>query len=217
MFRSKVWIMLLAAVCFSLALTGITAVFAQIPEEADEAFHDLLSELHEDRVVSDISGDYTYYGDYEDEWAQIDYYQWVTFEQSNRFVLSANISWQSASQTPNYFAAGCGVIFNEGDGNSNHLLASIRMDGLVYFTGYRNHNYLSYGTYRYGPASTKGSYDFVLVVDNGKASVYLDGRRIVQKAELPVMGDGVGLCTLSGTNKDYGTRCTYKDIFFYSW
>lgn len=137
MFRSKVLVMLLAAVCFSLALTGITAVFAQIPEEADEAFH--------------------------------------------------------------------------------NLLASIRMDGLVYFTGYRNHQHLSYGTYRYGKASTKGSADFVLVVDNGKASVYLDGRRVVQKAELPVMGDGVGLCTLSGTNKDYGTRCTYKDIFFYSW
>ena len=31
------------------------------------------------------------------------------------------------------------------------------------------------------------------------------------------MGDGVGLATLSGTNKDYGTRCTYSDIYFYTW
>ena len=31
------------------------------------------------------------------------------------------------------------------------------------------------------------------------------------------MGDGVGLSTLSGTNKDFGTRCTWKDIFMYTW
>ena len=91
------------------------------------------------------------------------------------------------------------------------------MDGLIYFTGLRNNYYLSYGTYRYGKASTKGSADFTLVVDGDKAIVYVDGERIVTKANFPMMGDSVGICTLSGTNKDYGTRCTWKDIYMYKW
>ena len=184
---------------------------------AEDAFNDLLQQLYQDGAISSVNGKTTSYGDYEDSWAQIDYYQWITFEHADRFVFSANVEWASASNTPNFFDAGCGVVFNEGDGNVNHLLASIRMDGNVYFTGIRNYNYLSYGTYKYGSASTKGSADFTIVVDRDKATIYLDGRRIVRKADLPIMGNGVGLATLSGTNKDYGTRCTYSDIFFYTW
>ena len=48
-------------------------------------------------------------------------------------------------------------------------------------------------------------------------TVYVNGNRIVRKAELPVMGDGISLCTLSGTNLDYGTRCEWKDFFIYEW
>ena len=203
-------------VCLVLLLAVLPAA-AQIPDEASEKFHGFLEELAEDGVIATADGESIYYGDYEDEWAQINWYQWITFEQSNRFVLSANVSWASASQTPNNFASGCGVIFNAGPGSTDYLLASIRMDGLVYFDGARNKRALSYGTYRYGPASTKGSADLVLVVDNDRATIYMDGQRVVRKAGLQVMGDLVGLATLSGTNKDYGTRCTWKDIFFYTW
>ncbi len=215
MFRNsifrKVFIVFLLAVLLCLA----GSVFAQ-DEEVEDAFYDFLEELEEDGLISS-NGSTTYYGDYEDEWAQIDYYQWITFAHTNHFVFSANVSWDSGSTTPNNFGSGCGVIFNSGDGNVNHLLASVRMDGNIYFNGIRNYNYLSYGKYGYGRPSIKGSADFVVVVNEDKAVVYLDGQRVVRKADLPVMGDGVGLATLSGTNRDFGTRCTYKDIFFYTW
>ncbi len=185
-------------------------------EEVEDAFYAFLNELEEDGLISS-DGHTTYYGDYEDEWAQIDYYQWITFQHTNRFVFWANIAWDSGSATPNNFDSGCGVIFHSGSGNSNHLLASIRMDGNIYFNGIRNYNYLSYGKYGYGRPSTKGDADFAIVVNEDKAAIYINGARVVRKAELPIMGDGVGLATLSGTNRDFGTRCTYKDIFFYTW
>ena len=207
---------LCALLCLILTFSALPAA-AQIPEKANKDFHQFLDKLAAEGVIATADGDATYYGDYENEWAQINWYQWINFENSNRFVLSANVSWASASQTPNNFASGCGVIFNAGSGSDSYLLASIRMDGLLYINGARNRQDVSYGTYRYGSASTKGSTDFVMVVDNGKASFYMDGQRIVRKAELLVMGDNVGLATLSGTNKDFGTRCTWKDIFFYTW
>lgn len=213
MFRKSILILLFV---FLLTIPFCSSVMAQ-NSDAEDAFYAQLEELYEDGVISSMDGQATSYGDYEDAWAQIDYYQWITFQHADRFVLSADVSWASASSTPNFFDAGCGVVFNEGDGTVNHLLASIRMDGNIYFTGIRNYNYLSYGTYRYDKASTKGSANFTVVVDNDRATIYLDGRRIVRKADLPIMGNGVGLATLSGTNKDYGTRCTWKDIFFYTW
>lgn len=214
----KILFAVLAAVCLITSFAMIRPVQAdEIPAAAEKAFDSMLEKLNKDGVVSSTDGDSTYWGDYTDEWAQIGWYQWITFEHTNRFVFSANVSWDSASQTPNNFESGCGLMFNIGNGNSNHLLASIRMDGMIYFTGIRNSNYLSYGTYRYGKSSIKGSADYVVVVDNDKATVYIDGERVVRKADLPVMGDGVGLSTLSGTNKDFGTRCTWKDIFMYKW
>lgn len=208
------FITLLFVLLLAVSLCGAAA--AQ-DSAAEDAFYDLLDELEDDGLIGTTDGEATYYGDYEDAWAQIDYYQWITFQHADRFVFSADVSWASASTTPNNYAAGCGLVFNEGDGTVNHLLASVRMDGNIYFSGIRNYNYLSYGSYKYGSASTKGSARFTVVVDNDRATIFLDGRRIVRKADLPVMGNGVGLATLSGTNKDYGTRCTWKDIFFYTW
>ena len=201
----KILFAVLAAVCLITSFAMIRPVQAdEIPAAAEKAFGSTLEKLKKDGIISSADGKSTYWGDYTDEWAQIGWYQWITFEHTNRFVFSANVSWDSASQTPNNFESGCGLIYNIGNGNSNHLLASIRMDGMIYFTGFRNSNHLSYGTYRYGKNSIKGSADLVVVVDN-------------DKADLPVMGDGVGLSTLSGTNKDFGTRCTWKDIFMYNW
>ena len=212
MFRKSILTLLFV---FFLTVLVCSSVFAE-NSDADQVFSDLLAELEEDGLISG-DGSTIYYGDYENAWAQIDYYQWITFQEAERFVFSSNVSWASAISTPNFFDAGCGLIFNEGDGNANHLMASIRMDGNIYFSGIRNYNYLSYGAYKYGAASTKGSANFVVVVDRDKATIYLDGKRIVRKADLPIMGNGVGLATLSGTNKDYGTRCTWEDIFFYTW
>ena len=212
----KLLFMLLAVLCFCVLFSGTDRAFAQ-SSAAQEAFDNLLDKLYRENIIPDVNGKTDYYGDYEDEWAQIGWYQWITFEHSNRFVFSADVSWDSASQTPNNFESGCGVLFNEGNGNTNHLLASIRMDGLLYFDGFRNGYSLSYGSYKYDRPSIRGSRNFTLVVNNGQATVYLNGERFVRKADLPVMGDGVGLTTLSGTNKDFGTRCTWEDIFFYTW
>ena len=181
------------------------------------SFAGFIEKLKKDGIIPG-KGKVTNHSDFTNEWAQLGWYQWYHMHDSNRFVLGAHVSWKSASRTPNSFDSGCGVVFNEGEpGVNNHLLASVRMDGNIYISGKRNGNYLSFGHYYYGQPSTSGEMDFALVVDNDKVSVYVNGNRIVRKAELPVMGDGISLCTLSGTNLDYGTRCEWKDFFIYEW
>lgn len=191
--------------------TGIITAGADSKSDFDK----FLDKLEKDRIIKG-GGKTESWGDFEDEWARLGWYQWYNYGNAERFVLYSHINWQSAHDRPNTFDSGCGVIFNTRDSN-NHLLASVRMDGFVYFDGYKGGYYISNGKYWYGKASTKGSVDFALVVDHDKASVYINGERIVRKADLYTMGDTVGLCTLSGTNKDYGTRCVWDDIYFYTW
>ncbi len=211
----KLLFALVAVMLFCLPVTEIGQADSDIPEKAKTDFNKMIDRLAKDGVISS-NGSWIYYGDYTDEWAQIGWYQWLNFEHAERFVFSANVTWNSAYDKPNTFDSGCGIIFNH-SGASNHVVSSIRMDGLIYFTGFRNDRYFSYGTYRYGKAMINGSADFVLVVNRDKATVYINGDRIVRKADLPVLGDNVGLVTFSGTNRDFGTRCKWKDIFFYTW
>ena len=110
----KVLFALLAAVCLLFTFAVPSAVLAEDTEEVEKAFADMLEKLKKDGIISSTEGKSTYWGDYTDEWAQIGWYQWITFEHSNRFVFSANVSWESASQTPNNFESGCGLIlFND--------------------------------------------------------------------------------------------------------
>ncbi len=107
------FITLLFVLLLAVSLCGAAA--AQ-DSAAEDTFYDLLDELEDDGLIGTTDGEATYYGDYEDAWAQIDYYQWITFQHADRFVFSADVSWASASTTPNNYAAGCGLVFNEGDG-----------------------------------------------------------------------------------------------------
>ncbi len=92
------------------------------------------------------------------------------------------------------------------------------MDGRLHFGGYRNGRQLNYGDQKYGPVSTKGSAQMVLVVNGGTASVYINGARVGQQKNLAIdSAGGLAFTVWSGTNKDYGTRCTFEHVYYYTW
>ena len=204
----------LSVLCFCLFVSVTDRAFSQ-SSSAESNFNNLLDRFKRENIIPSVSGTKKYIGNITDEWAQIGWYQWQMIGNANRFVFSANVTWDSASLTPNNFESGCGVLFH--NSSAGHLLASLRMDGLLYFTGIRNGQYLSYGTYKYDRPSIEGSRNFVMVVNNDQVAVYLNGERFVRKANLPVMGDGIALTTLSGTNMGFGTRCEWKDVYLYTW
>jgi len=207
---------LLAVVCFCLLITGVEKAFAQ-SSAAEATFNSLLTSFKNEGIIPHTNGTKKYIGDKTIEWAQMGLYHWQEIGRGNHFILSANVSWESASRTPNNFEAGCGVLFHGGNGPSNHVLASIRMDGLVYFSGFRNGAKLDYGTYKYDKPSLFGSRDLVLIVHDDQVMIYLNGQRFVRKANIAMMGDTIALATLSGTNAGFGTRCTWKDVYLYTW
>ena len=185
--------------------------------DAENEFRDLIAEFKEDGVIPNSSGKFYFHEDYKAEWAQINWYQWESFDTAQNFVISADIDWKSASDTPNYGSAGCGFVFRSQDTNNN-LYGSVNMDGKVHFGGFKSGNILNYPAYNYGPASTRGTAQFILVVNGEQAFAYVDGSKVSSQYGLAVTGPGMlAFNVMSGTNKDFGTRCTFRNIYYYVW
>ena len=196
----------------STSSSGSTAAVSA----SEQAFFDLLDDLSSKNVIPD-GGTYSDVEDYTDEWAQINWYQWNRFAKLRNFVFSANVSWESAHERPNTFSAGCGLVFRE-NGTDNMLEVSLRMDGYVYMDGYRSGTPLSYPKAGYGSSQIKAAHQFVVVANGGTVTVYVDGVQEARWTDVAIKDEGyMGLATMSGTNKDFGTRCKWKDIYFYTW
>lgn len=77
---------------------------------------------------------------------------------------------------------------------------------------------MSYPKAVYGPSQTKATHQFVVVANGDAVTVYVDGERGMRWNNVAITDEGyIGLATLSGTNKDFGTRCEWKDIYYYFW
>ncbi len=184
---------------------------------AEEEFRATVEDLKAKGVVPQSSGTFHFHEDYETEWAQINWYQWDTFVKTTNLVVSADITWKSAINTPNYDSSGCGFVFRSQD-TSNNLYAAMNMDGLIHFGGIRNGSWLNYSNYKYGPIATKGTAQMVLVVNGDTATVYVDGSRIGEQRSLAILDEGgLAFTVWSGTNKDFGTRCTFRNVYYYTW
>lgn len=186
-------------------------------KSADEEFHGLIEDLKERGTIPESNGSYYFHEDYQQEWARINWLQWQPFDTAKNFVISTDISWMSASRTPNYSESGCGFLMRQLD-SSNYLSAGLRLDGKLYIGGMKNGSRLSYGTYSFGTNSYKGNAQLVLVASGNKFTAYVDGARMGKQQDIIIDDDGnLAFTVWSGTNKDYGIRCTFQNIFYYVW
>jgi hypothetical protein len=127
--------------------------------------------------------------------------------------MSAHFKWDSALK--NSDTAGCGFYFGLQPNDDHYLVVLDRTE--VYF----RISYLG-GTNTVKPTRVMGKVkfdypaeaDFTLIVKGLQAHVLVNGEVVSEYALLagrPVDGE-LGLTVLSGTNKDYGTRCEMTDL-----
>lgn len=186
-------------------------------QSAENEFRSLVADLKRSGIIPESNGDFRYHEDYENEWAYIRWYQWEGFDQAKNFVISADLEWHSASNTPNYADAGCGFVLRAEDTNNN-LYAALNMDGKVHFGGIHEGAWLGYKSFSYGSHSTRGKAQLVVVANEGTISAYVDGSYIGQQVGVAINRSGsLAFSTWSGTNKDYGTRCNFRNVYYYVW
>jgi len=174
---------------------------------------DLIQELHSNGYLSTTAGTYYSLDDFDESWAQINWYMWFyTGYSPTDFVIRANAAWESASTSANWWASGCGFVFRE-DGVPNHYLAYLGLDGYVYFARTVRDKYASLGYSYYGRLDTPdGQAQIMLVVDGINIMFFVNGERVHYRQDQGLSSGNLALTLLSGINTGFGTRCQMSNI-----
>jgi hypothetical protein len=176
-------------------------------------FTSVIEKLWEDGIVNAIEGDYYRLDDFDQSWAQINWYQWWRLNHlAENFVLSTDVSWQSASDTANWYASGCGFVFSETDRDHHHV-AYLTLDGYGVLARLAKGDWKTLAAQRYGKVSTpNGNAKIMLVVDDKRINFYVNDKLVTNAYDNSIKEGNIAFTLLSGTNKDFGTRCKMSNI-----
>jgi hypothetical protein len=181
---------------------------------ATKQYEDFFSQVEgfkDQGYIPDTKGTYVKLQDFNESWAQLGWFRWwhQDFDINiTNFVLDAHFSWESASAVSEN--SGCGIVFALQEDGKNY---SVFLDkSRIYFTR-------SDADYYYELGKIKGTgrvqfenpaeADFSLLVFETQAYAFVDRNFIGEYSlskDQPLKGK-LAYSLLSGTNKDYGTRC----------
>jgi hypothetical protein len=180
-------------------------------------FNTLLEKIKSEGYISTTDGEITELESFNESWAQINWFQWWTYGIANsEFVLRARFNWVTSSSNPE--ESGCGVVFGLQE-NGDYYVVFLTHERILFMM--KRGGYL----YNVGKTSGPGSYkfgnpaeaEFILAVSDQKARVLVDGDPTLYSLSVDQTTAGeYGLSLLSGTNKDYGTRCEATDMMVWT-
>lgn len=182
--------------------------------ERIEGFNTEAQSYFDQGYLTTANGIFKEHDDFEIEWAQLNWFRrWGLDQTASDFYISAHLKWSSAFQ--NADVSGCGFIFAA---TEDDLYYAVFLDRTQVLFLTKNANGIrelgktrGAGTVRFdNPAEA----DFTLIVNGAYAYVLVDDEVIGEytlSQSKPLRGE-LGLTVLSGTNKDYGTRCEMTNI-----
>lgn len=170
--------------------------------------------------LTTVDGKIEEYDDFAYDWAQINWYRWLPLgENVSDFYISAHFKWSSALRTAN--TSGCGFVFAVQERGDHYAAFLDRSEVLFldadYGASYSSLVKLTRGTGRVkfdNPADTPQEADFTVIVKGAYTYVLVNGEVIGEYtlAQSKILKGDIGLSVLSGTNRDFGTRCEMTDI-----
>jgi hypothetical protein len=182
-------------------------------QHAEELIGEVQS-YYEKGYLNTTSGKLTELDDFSHDWAYLGGYQPLVFViLASDFFLSAHFKWDSAFQNSN--TSGCGFIFAM-QPNDDHYVVFLDRTKVEFRIS--THGFSTRVKPIRGTGQVKFDYpaeaDFTLIVKGAYAYVLVNGEVVSEYALLqnrPLRGD-LGLTVVSGTNKDYGTRCEMTNL-----
>jgi hypothetical protein len=184
-----------------------------------DARQKLLQSYVDAGYISSTAGKFEELLDFHEEWPQLNWYQYWRIHSSptqyGDLVFQAHFAWQTATRTSDL--SGCGILFGL-QPNKDHYAVFIDKGRIAFMMARGGTSYQvgkTRGTGRLSiqePAEAdvavivKGAMSYVLV--NGDATQY------TLSADQSSAGE-FALSLLSGTNKDYGTRCDITHAYLW--
>ena len=178
--------------------------------EQVKAFTDKIQEYYDAGYISTTNGSYNQLDDFSYSWAKLNYYQWIDTDFSpTDFVLKSEITWKSASSKAD--SSGCGFVFRIQD-NYDHYAFFLSLKGVVEAaTNVGGWN--SMGVATYGNPSQFGEAVVTLIVEGKMIRVFVNDKLIKTYTgyDGKLTRGGLAYTVVSGTNKNYGTSCDFKN------
>jgi hypothetical protein len=181
--------------------------------ELEQKMNTDLEFLYDQGVISEIKDEFTPFEDFNQEFAQLNYFTWWNSEfEPENFVIRADVKWSSASDIANWPFSGCGWVFGETDDKNFHSVY-LSLDGYGFFKKWVNGNEEVLVKHYIGPVSTPdGEAEFILAVQDQRASFFVDGEEVFNTYDGNITPGKLSFSVHSGTNKGFGTRCEMTDI-----
>jgi len=177
-----------------------------------QPMYEKIKSLYSSHYVKSTEGVFHALPDFDESWAQMDWYRWwPTGYEPKEFVIQTHLTWESASNFANWFSSGCGFIFGEED-RDNHYAIFMLMDGNISLERIRNGNIMNLGKGYYGkPDLPKGEADITLIINKNQVLFLVDDKLVFRQQQSSIPKGNLSSTLLSGTNKDFGTRCQMTD------
>jgi hypothetical protein len=173
--------------------------------------------------LSTTDGTNRQYVDFVGEWAQLGWYRWRSLENhAENFYVSAHFKWSSAYR--NADLSGCGIVFAVQENNDKYSVFLDR-NGVLFYIYEESYGYYrpvgitrGTGKVEFGnPFDQPVEADFTLIVNDAYVYVLVNGELVAEYtlSKNKFYKGGFGHAILSGTNKDFGTRCEITN--FHAW
>ena len=170
--------------------------------------------------LSTTDGEVAHYDDSSEDWAQLDWYRPSTIlNVASDFYVSAHFKWSSAYR--NAGESGCGFVFAANE-NGDHYAVFLDRSKIIFLDNVSSSSYsravgLTRGTgvVKFGnPFDEPAEADFTLIVEDAYAHVLVDGEVVGEYtlSQSRSLDGFIGLALLSGTNRDFGTRCEATNL-----
>jgi hypothetical protein len=174
---------------------------------------DLLASLQADGYLVETAGEYTLMPDHSMEQAKLNYLDgFPLFIEPSNFVVRVDIAYSSASTTADWWNSSCGFLFRMDPEPGNFYQAVLSLDGRVEFKRWKNGSATTLTNKFFGSVDTPdGAFEMVLVVEDTWTTILIDGVEVVRYSDQAYTEGQLWYTLTSGTNKDYGTRCSFTN------
>jgi hypothetical protein len=174
-----------------------------------ESFFPLIKTYFDAGYLHTENGVYRKLKDFDDQWAEVNNLKWWAFDFNvASFALKARFKWESAVQDANF--SGCGIVFG---GQDNSYYAVFLDTKRVYLHIPDETQLRELGRVDFpNPAEA----DFTLIVNDATDKLFvLVNDELIGEGALDAnrsMEGFFGYTILSGTDKDFGTRCEATSV-----
>lgn len=141
---------------------------------------------------------------------------YITEENLDNFVVITDIHWETASETSDWWNTGCGFSFREEVFNSDYYEMYLNLEGKVEIWRRVNDRPVKLTINYYGKLDIPaGNAKLTLIVDGDKITVFINDTFVASVHDTKFSEGSLYFAVSSGTNKDFGTRCEFDNVFIW--